>query len=79
MIQSPLHDSWMEGSGEVVPTYLSLHRISTPARDSMADNFCTIARFFARNAAPTAIVVVMTAGRPTGTPMMVIASVNVRI
>jgi hypothetical protein len=36
----------------------------------MAVNFCTMAFLRARNAAPTAIVVVVTQGKPTGTPMI---------
>jgi hypothetical protein len=44
--------------------------MSTPASDSMAVSFCTIAFCLARKAAPTAIVVVVTTGRPTGTPTM---------
>jgi len=41
----------------------------------MAVNFCTIAFLRARNAAPTAIVVVVTHGKPTGTPMICMQSV----
>src|SRR6266404_2605911 len=58
--------SWLAVS---VPV-LSVHRTSTPAKLSMAVNFCTIASLRARKAAPTAIVVVVTQGKPTGTPMI---------
>ena len=45
-----------------------LEMIKLTASDSMAVSFCTMALSFARYAAPTARVVVVTTGRPTGTP-----------
>jgi len=62
--------SWTVNWFAVRVPVLSVQRMSTPANDSMAVNFCTMACLRARKAAPTAKVVVVTHGRPTGTPII---------